>query len=175
MSYKDGPEEYTRKFVAPKVEFSSIHNNRKSVGFNIILKQTYFCFYWFSDFGWFMVFNATFNNISVILWRTVLLVEESGVPGENHWPVASNWQTLSHNVVSSTPRLSGIRTHNISGDKHWLHTGSWKSNNHTIMTTTVPFWFWKTGIFYFSLLHLHLLMLKSTKLFTSFSIAVTFI
>jgi hypothetical protein len=29
------------------------------------------------------------------------LVEETGVPGENHWPVASHWQTLSHNVVSS--------------------------------------------------------------------------
>ena len=27
-----------------------------------------------------MVFNATFNNISVILWRSVLLVEETGVP-----------------------------------------------------------------------------------------------
>jgi hypothetical protein len=31
-----------------------------------------------------MVFNATFNNISVISWRSVLLVEEIGVPGENH-------------------------------------------------------------------------------------------
>ena len=31
-----------------------------------------------------MVFNATFNNISVISWRSVLLVEETGVPGENH-------------------------------------------------------------------------------------------
>jgi hypothetical protein len=31
----------------------------------------------------FMVFNATFNNISVIAWRSVLLVEETGVPGEN--------------------------------------------------------------------------------------------
>jgi len=30
-----------------------------------------------------MVFNATFNNISVISWRSVLLVEETGVPGEN--------------------------------------------------------------------------------------------
>jgi hypothetical protein len=29
-----------------------------------------------------MVFNATFNNISVILWRSVLLVGETGVPGE---------------------------------------------------------------------------------------------
>jgi hypothetical protein len=35
-----------------------------------------------------MVFNATFNNISVILWRSVLLVEETGVPGENHRPAA---------------------------------------------------------------------------------------
>jgi len=35
-----------------------------------------------------MVFNATFNNISVISWCSVLLVEETGVPGENHRPVA---------------------------------------------------------------------------------------
>ena len=31
-----------------------------------------------------MVFNATFNNISVISWRSVLFVDETGVPGENH-------------------------------------------------------------------------------------------
>ena len=37
-----------------------------------------------------VVFNATFNNISVILWRPVLFVEETGVPGENHQSVASN-------------------------------------------------------------------------------------
>jgi hypothetical protein len=30
-----------------------------------------------------MVFNATFNNISVISWWSVLLVEETGVSGEN--------------------------------------------------------------------------------------------
>ena len=35
-----------------------------------------------------MVFNATFNNISVISWRLVLLVEETGVPGENRRPAA---------------------------------------------------------------------------------------
>ena len=29
---------------------------------------------------WFMVFNATFNNISVISWQPFLLVEETGVP-----------------------------------------------------------------------------------------------
>jgi hypothetical protein len=32
---------------------------------------------------WFVVFNATFNNISVISWRSVLLVEETGVPAES--------------------------------------------------------------------------------------------
>jgi hypothetical protein len=51
-----------------------------------------------------MVFNATVNNISAITWRSVLLVEETGVHGENHRAVASHCQTLSPNVVSSTPR-----------------------------------------------------------------------
>ena len=57
-----------------------------------------------------MVFNTTFNNISVILWQSVLLVEETGVPRESHRPAASHWQTLSHNVASSTPCLNGIQT-----------------------------------------------------------------
>jgi hypothetical protein len=34
--------------------------------------------------------NATFNNISVISWRSVLLVEETGGPGENHRPIAGH-------------------------------------------------------------------------------------
>ena len=37
-----------------------------------------------------MVLNATFNNISVVSWMSVLLVEETGVPGENHRPVVSH-------------------------------------------------------------------------------------
>jgi hypothetical protein len=41
-----------------------------------------------------MVFNATFNNILAIPWRSVLLVEETGVPGQNHRPTASSWQTV---------------------------------------------------------------------------------
>jgi hypothetical protein len=64
---------------------------------------------------WFMVFKATFNNISFISWRSVLLVEETGVPGENHRSVASHSQTLSHNVVSSTPRHE--RGSNFCGDR----------------------------------------------------------
>ena len=47
-----------------------------------------------------LMFNATFNNISVISWWSVLLVEETGGPRENHRPIGSHWQTLSHNIVS---------------------------------------------------------------------------
>jgi hypothetical protein len=37
-----------------------------------------------------MVFNVTFNNISVISWHSVLLLEETSIPGENHRPDASH-------------------------------------------------------------------------------------
>ena len=63
-----------------------------------------------------MVFNTTFNNISVISWQSVLLVEETGEPEENHGPVTSHWQAVSHNIVYFA--LTEIRTHNISGDRH---------------------------------------------------------
>ena len=47
-----------------------------------------------------IVFKAIFNNISVISWRSVFLVEETG---EDYRPVVSHWQIVSHKVVSSTP------------------------------------------------------------------------
>jgi hypothetical protein len=59
--------------------------------------------YWFGLV--FIVFNANFKNISVISWRS----ENSFIGGGNqstqriHRTVASHLQTLSHNVVSSTP------------------------------------------------------------------------
>jgi len=58
------------------------------------------------------MFNVTLNSISVVSWRLVLWVVETG---ESHRPAASHLQTLSHNVVSNTPSLSRIRAHNISG------------------------------------------------------------
>ena len=59
-----------------------------------------------------MVFNGIFTNISVISF--------SFIGGEAHRPVASHWQTLPHNVVSSTHRKSGIRSHNVNGYIYWL-------------------------------------------------------
>jgi hypothetical protein len=37
-----------------------------------------------------MGLNTTFNNISVISWQSVLLVEKTRVPAENHWPATSH-------------------------------------------------------------------------------------
>ena len=49
-----------------------------------------------------MVHSASFNNISAMSWRLVLLVDETGAPGKYRRPAVSQWQTLSHNGVSST-------------------------------------------------------------------------
>jgi hypothetical protein len=57
----------------------------------------------------FVVFNVTFNNLSVVSWRSVLLVEETGVPRENHRPVTSHWQTLSQTFHYRTA------LHNVPG------------------------------------------------------------
>jgi hypothetical protein len=48
------------------------------------------------------------------------LVEETGVPVENHWSAGSQRLPSSYNVVSSKPHLGGIWTHNFSGDRYWL-------------------------------------------------------
>ena len=55
-----------------------------------------------------MVFNAPFNNISAISWRSVLLVEQTGVFGVSNRPPVCHWQTISHNVVSPTPRQERV-------------------------------------------------------------------
>ena len=52
-----------------------------------------------------MMFNATFNNISVISWRSLVLEMETGIPGEKHRPVATHRQTLEHNGVSKSQQL----------------------------------------------------------------------
>jgi hypothetical protein len=67
-----------------------------------------------------MVFNATFNNVLAISWRSVLFVEETEVPEDDQRPVVSHWQTLSHNVVFGLAKLVLIGTDCIGSYKMQL-------------------------------------------------------
>ena len=86
-----------------------------------------------------MVFNDTFNNISVISWQSLLLVEETGVPWKNHWPVVSHRQTLSHNVViEDGPSIIGKFFSPL-----WL---TFKEKNFSLLRQTSSY-FWQCEIF----------------------------
>jgi hypothetical protein len=84
-----------------------------------------------------MVFNTTFNNISVISCRSVLLVEETRVPGENHRPVAKS--LTNYHIMLYRAHLacagSELMTLVVMGTDC---IGSFKSNYHTITTTMTP-------------------------------------
>jgi hypothetical protein len=83
-----------------------------------------------------MVFNTTFNHISDISLRSVLLMEETRVPRENHWPVESHWQTLSHNVYRVHLAWAGFELTTLVV----IHTNCTGINYHMITTTATPHW-----------------------------------
>ena len=66
-----------------------------------------------------MVFNGTFNSISVTSWWSVLLEEETGVPGENHWQVTDKLYHIK--LYQEHLTKSMIRTHNFSGDTMYIN------------------------------------------------------
>jgi hypothetical protein len=75
-----------------------------------------------------MVFNATFNNISVISWRSVLLAEETT-------DLSQVTDELYHIMLYTSP-WSTFKLTSVVMDNNCI--GSWKSTYHAITATTVP-------------------------------------
>jgi len=82
-----------------------------------------------------MVFNTTFNNISAISWRSVLLVEETGGPRETT-DLSQVTDKLYHIMLYTSPWSRFKLTTSVVIGTDCI--GSCKSNYHTITTTTAP-------------------------------------
>jgi len=88
---------------------------------------------------WLMVLNAIFNNISFISWWSVLLVEVTGVPGENHWSVASHrklYHIMLYRVHLDIIQCVLTRSDHISETCSYISAGN--RTTHSWITVCVP-------------------------------------
>ena len=98
--------------------------------------QTFILIY----FWWFGLWFLTPLSTIFQSWRSVLLVEEIGVPKENHRLIPSHWQTSLHKYCIE---YASSWTVVIGTD----YTGSCNSNYNAIVTRTVPIFFWRLNTY----------------------------
>ena len=82
-----------------------------------------------------MVFNATFNNISVIPWRSVLLVEEPELPRENHRSVASSLINKGNNKITEHRAIFQRKRQNSQVNKQTKSVNNRKTGKTAIALT----------------------------------------
>ena len=107
--------------------FSSFHKCQTLIG-RLHIRQENYIQYAVSSFhlnarleeyGWGLWYSTQFSTIWQLYcggqfnwWRTIEYLVKTR---------RKSLTNFSNNVVSSTPHLSEIWTHNVSGDRHWLH------------------------------------------------------
>ena len=83
-----------------------------------MLYRVYHAISWIriQNFGewWVILLNSTANNISVIPWLSILLVEETGVPEKTAYPLQVTEKYFHKIMYRVHLAIGAIRTHNAT-------------------------------------------------------------